>query len=72
MDAEGYERFTGRLQDSLTADDRVLGLVALGSMARQDTQPDRWSDHDFFVRGDFCGSSGESWRDGCRATRRRR
>jgi Streptomycin adenylyltransferase len=30
-------------------DERVLGLVALGSMARQDTQPDRWSDHDFFV-----------------------
>lgn len=27
----------------------MLGLVALGSMAAQDTKPDRWSDHDFFV-----------------------
>jgi Streptomycin adenylyltransferase len=49
MDAEGYERFTERLREGLAADERVLGLVALGSMARQDTQPDRWSDHDFFV-----------------------
>ena len=49
MDAESYERFTERLHDSLAADGRVLGLVALGSMAAQDTKPDRWSDHDFFV-----------------------
>lgn len=49
MDAHGYERFTERLRQALAADERVLGLVALGSMARQDTQPDRWSDHDFFV-----------------------
>lgn len=27
----------------------MLGLVALGSMAGEDTKPDRWSDHDFFV-----------------------
>ena len=49
MDAEAYERFTRRLTESLAADERVLGLVALGSMAAQDTKPDRWSDHDFFV-----------------------
>ena len=49
MDAETYERFTKRLEQSLAADERVLGLIALGSMAAQDTLPDRWSDHDFFV-----------------------
>ncbi|HSN88448.1 MAG TPA: hypothetical protein VL025_16930 [Thermoanaerobaculia bacterium] len=49
MDADAYERFTKRLEESLAADERVLGLVALGSMAAQDTKPDRWSDHDFFV-----------------------
>jgi hypothetical protein len=49
MDAEAYERFTKRLEQSLTTDERVLGLIALGSMASQDTLPDRWSDHDFFV-----------------------
>jgi hypothetical protein len=49
MNAESYERFTGRLREGLAADERVLGLVALGSMARRDTKPDRWSDHDFFV-----------------------
>ena len=27
----------------------MLGLVAVGSMARQGSLPDRWSDHDFFV-----------------------
>lgn len=49
MEAEDYSRFTETLQERLGADPRVLGLVALGSMAAQDTQPDQWSDHDFFV-----------------------
>jgi hypothetical protein len=49
MDPEAYERFTRDLQNRLEADPRVLGLVALGSMARLDYLPDRWSDHDFFV-----------------------
>lgn len=49
MNSEDYDRFTDSLRESLAADERVLGLVALGSMAAQDTQPDRWSDHDFFV-----------------------
>jgi len=49
VDAAAYHHLTGRLHERLAADGRVLGLVALGSMAAQDTQPDRWSDHDFFV-----------------------
>lgn len=49
MSPEDYQRFTENLLAALAADDHVLGLVALGSMAAQDTQPDRWSDHDFFV-----------------------
>lgn len=49
MEAEAYEDLTRRLTERLAADGRVLGLVALGSMAARDTKPDRWSDHDFFV-----------------------
>jgi hypothetical protein len=45
-----YQRLTAQLVETLTADSRVLGLVALGSMAEQHGRlPDRWSDHDFFV-----------------------
>jgi hypothetical protein len=29
----------------------VLGLVAVGSMAARDYEPDEWSDHDFFDHG---------------------
>lgn len=49
MDPEEYERFGRDLENRLAADPRVLGLVAVGSMARRGTSPDRWSDHDFFV-----------------------
>ena len=49
MVPEEYELFARDLQRRLEADPRVLGLVAVGSMARQGSQPDRWSDHDFFV-----------------------
>ena len=49
MNLARYNRFTDELTRKLDADPRVLGLVALGSMAQQDTQPDEWSDHDFFV-----------------------
>ena len=49
MDPESYERFTRELAKSLEVDPRVLGLVAVGSMARSGKAPDRWSDHDFFV-----------------------
>lgn len=45
-----YHAFTEQLTATLTADPRVLGLVALGSMAeRGGRKPDPFSDHDFFV-----------------------
>lgn len=44
-----YDAFTDELTARLAADERVRGLVAVGSMAAQDYQPDEWSDHDFFV-----------------------
>jgi hypothetical protein len=44
-----YHAFTRRLVETLRADDRVIGLVAVGSMAARDYEPDAWSDHDFFV-----------------------
>lgn len=49
MDTTEYQRFTEELRRRLEADDRVVGLVALGSMARRDYAPDVFSDHDFFV-----------------------
>jgi hypothetical protein len=49
MNASDYRAFTQALVDCLQGDLRVIGLVALGSMAGQDYQPDEWSDHDFFV-----------------------
>ncbi len=49
MTPGAYAAFTQTLQARLEADPRVVGLVALGSMARRDYGPDRWSDHDFFV-----------------------
>jgi hypothetical protein len=44
-----YGAFTTALVERLRADPRVAGLVAVGSMAAVDNQPDLWSDHDFFV-----------------------
>jgi hypothetical protein len=44
-----YRAFTHQLVTTLTSDPRILGLVALGSMAEHGRTPDRWSDHDFFV-----------------------
>lgn len=49
MNLARYNRFTEELTRKLDGDPRVLGVVALGSMAQQDYQPDEWSDHDFFV-----------------------
>ncbi len=51
-----YHAFTEQLVASLTADPRILGLVALGSMAERGRAPDRWSDHDFFVITHDAGS----------------
>ncbi|HEX7155431.1 MAG TPA: hypothetical protein VF618_28455 [Thermoanaerobaculia bacterium] len=44
-----YHAFTDQLVATLTDDPRILGLVALGSMAERGRTPDRFSDHDFFV-----------------------
>jgi hypothetical protein len=49
MNSAQYEAFTSELVDSLHRDPRVLGIVALGSMAARSRKPDQWSDHDFFV-----------------------
>lgn len=49
MTPDEYQEFTQRLMGNLAQRDNVLGFVALGSMAARDYQPDRWSDHDFFV-----------------------
>lgn len=49
MTPENYRAFVESLTGTLADDERVLGLVALGSMAEVDYFPDRWSDHDFFV-----------------------
>jgi hypothetical protein len=44
-----YRAFTRALTERLHADQRAIGLVAVGSMADRDYAPDEWSDHDFFV-----------------------
>lgn len=49
MNQDQYASFTTALVDKLAANTAVLAVVAAGSMAQQDYQPDRWSDHDFFV-----------------------
>lgn len=49
MDLDSYRSFTQRLRTRLESDARVLGLVAVGSMAERGRTPDAWSDHDFFV-----------------------
>jgi len=49
MNLTNYHQFTTILLNNLQADPRVIGLVALGSMAEQGRTPDNWSDHDFFV-----------------------
>lgn len=48
MQRTEYDAFTQRLRANLENDPRVVGLVALGSMA-ETSRVDRWSDHDFFV-----------------------
>lgn len=49
MQIDEYQAFTAALTETLDRDPRVVGLVALGSMAEADYLPDEWSDHDFFV-----------------------
>ncbi len=49
MHIAAYQGVIEQLTTTLQADERVRGLVLLGSTARQSHQPDEWSDHDFFV-----------------------
>ncbi|MCB9735349.1 MAG: hypothetical protein H6745_22405 [Deltaproteobacteria bacterium] len=49
MDPTRYDAFTAALLASLTADERVLGVVAAGSMAARGRAPDAWSDHDLWI-----------------------
>jgi hypothetical protein len=49
MTPDEFNAFTRELVAGLREDEDVLGLVALGSMAAIDTQPDAWSDHDFWI-----------------------
>jgi hypothetical protein len=49
MHPDEYRAFTEQLTERLRADERAIGLVAVGSMADRDYAPDEWSDHDFFV-----------------------
>jgi hypothetical protein len=49
MDLDAFRRWTERLRANLAQDERVIGLVMLGSSAEQRRLPDAWSDHDFFV-----------------------
>lgn len=49
MDLPAYTAYTSALLRNLEADPRVLGLIAVGSMAARETRPDAWSDHDFLV-----------------------
>jgi hypothetical protein len=48
MDHAQFHSFTHSLEHTLDADDRVLALVAIGSLA-QPERVDLWSDHDFWV-----------------------
>jgi hypothetical protein len=49
LQLDDYHAFTEELRARLADDARVIGLVAVGSMADRDYAPDEWSDHDFFV-----------------------
>jgi hypothetical protein len=46
---EAFAAFTQAIVDRLDADPRVIGLVAAGSAAGTDRQPDAWSDHDLWI-----------------------
>jgi lincosamide nucleotidyltransferase B/F len=49
MQLEQFRAFSQELKTNLEKDNRVLGLVFLGSSAEQGRIPDAYSDHDFFV-----------------------
>ncbi|RCW60370.1 MULTISPECIES: hypothetical protein [Halanaerobium] len=49
MKLRDYHRFTKELSQNLKSEADVIGLLALGSMAEKDHDPDLWSDHDFSI-----------------------
>ena len=49
MRIDAFRVFKDELVERLAGDERVLGLVFVGSAAERDYAPDEWSDHDFFV-----------------------
>lgn len=49
MDQQRYRRFLDELAGWAQDDDRVIGLVALGSAANLSHAPDEWSDHDLWI-----------------------
>lgn len=49
MSPENYETYTQSLVHLAQDDARILGLIVLGSTAMTHHQPDKWSDHDFWL-----------------------
>jgi hypothetical protein len=49
MDATAYGDYLERLIASLGTDERVIGVIGLGSTASTVRDPDEWSDHDLWV-----------------------
>ena len=49
MERNDFHQFGNDLTTVLRSDDRVIGLIALGSMAATDQTPEEWSDHDFWI-----------------------
>lgn len=49
MSPQEFQAYSDQLRTNLAGDERVIGLVFLGSSAGMTRQADEWSDHDFFV-----------------------
>jgi hypothetical protein len=49
MESAAFQRYLDRLVGSLGEDERVIGVVGLGSTAQEGRLPDTWSDHDLWV-----------------------
>lgn len=49
MNRQDFDNWTKQLTENIKKYDSVRGLVAVGSMAAVDYQPDEWSDHDFYL-----------------------
>lgn len=49
MELKNYHNFTKKLCQNLKPENDIIALLALGSMAEKDHDPDLWSDHDFSI-----------------------